>query len=302
LKIRAKHKAIRLRYIQPNFPKILIYLMFDIDREGGAFAWEDNDLPVPTFIVVNPENAHAHLIYELLTPVLLWDNASPKPIAYLDAIRRGYASTLGADLGYSSLITKNPCHSHWRRLAYPAAQYSLGELADYVSLTSEHYKQRRGIREDYAALGRNCTLFEVGRIYAYDSVCGLNGQDTLYAVVLAYISTYNAQEFAEPLPTREVESVAKSISKWTWERRENFKGRSGRHRRKTTDEELKQKQIQSAHNTAEIKRAATEAKIKNAVEKFLREGRKITKAAIAREAGISREAASRYYSHLIPKV
>ena len=74
---------------------------------------------------------------------------------------------------------------------------------------------------------------------------------------------------------------------------------SGRHRRKTKDdEELLARQVQSAHNTAEIKRAATEEKIRKAMDQFLREGRKITKAAIAREVGISREAIQRYYSPL----
>jgi len=286
-----------MSYIQPNFPFIIIYLMFDVDRDEAGASWIDAGLPKPTFIVVNLANGHAHLIYELLTPVLLWENASPKPIAYLDAIRRAYAQVLGADLGYSSLITKNPSHRTWYTFAY-SLQYELGELADYVSLSQSHYKPARGIREDYAALGRNCTLFEVGRIYAYDSVYGLNGQEELYAVVYGYIVSYNATEFAESLPEREVHGIAQSISQWTWERRENFKNRSGRHRRKTTDEELKQKQIQSAHNTAEIKRAATEAKIKKAVDKFLREGRKITKAGIAREAGVSRQAISTYYSHL----
>jgi hypothetical protein len=302
LKIRPKEKAIRFRYIQPNFPKILIYLMFDVDRDEAGASWIDASLPKPTFIVVNLENGHAHLIYELLTPVLLWDNASPKPIAYLDAIRRAYAFALGADLGYSSLITKNPSHSTWYTFA-SSLQYELGELADYVELPDSHYKQARGIREDYAALGRNCTLFEVGRFHAYDRVSDLSGQEKLYAVVLGYLSTYNATEFAESLPEREVHGIAISISKWTWERRENFKGRSGRHRRQTlNDEELRERHIQGAHSTNEIRKAATEAKIKKAVEKFLRLGRKITKAAIAREAGISREAASRYYSHLIPKV
>ncbi len=302
LKIRPKQSAIRMSYIQPNFPFIIIYLMFDVDRDEAGASWIDAGLPKPTFIVVNLANGHAHLIYELQTPVLLWENASPKPIAYLDAIRRAYAQVLGADLGYSSLITKNPSHRRWYTFAY-SLQYELRELADYVSLSQSHYKPARGIREDYAALGRNCTLFEVGRIYAYDSVYGLNGQEELYAVVYGYIVSYNATEFSESLPEREVHGIAQSISKWTWERRENFSGRSGQHRRQTkNDEELRERHIQGAHSTNEIRKAATEAKIKKAVDKFLRLGRKITKAGIAREAGISREAASRYYSHLIPKV
>ncbi len=298
LKILPKQSAIRMSYIQPNFPFIIIYLMFDVDRDEAGASWIDASLPKPTFIVVNLENGHAHLIYELLTPVLLWDNASPKPIAYLDAIRRAYAQVLGADLGYSSLITKNPSHRRWYTFAY-SLQYELGELADYVTLSDSHYKPFRGIRFDYAALGRNCTLFEVGRIYAYDRVCSQNSHSELYAVVYGYISTYNATEFAESLPEREVHGIARSISKWTWERRENFKNRSGRHRRQTkNDEELKQRLIEGAYSSHEVRKAATEAKIKKAVDTFLREGRKITKAGIAREAGVSREAVSRYYSHL----
>ena len=272
--------------------------MFDVDRDEAGASWIDAGLPKPTFIVVNLANGHAHLIYELLTPVLLWDNASPKPIAYLDAIRRAYAQVLGADLGYSSLITKNPSHRTWYTFAY-SLQYELRELADYVSLSQSHYKPARGIRFDYAALGRNCTLFEVGRIYAYDSVYGINGHSELYAVVYGYIVSYNATEFAESLPEREVHGIAQSISKWTWERRENFSGRSGRHRRKTKDdEEFKQRLVQGAYSSHEIRKAATEAKIKKAVDTFLREGWKITKAAIAREAGVSRQAINSYYSHL----
>ena len=281
LKIRPKESAIRMSYIQPNFPFIIIYLMFDVDRDEAGASWIDAGLPKPTFIVVNLANGHAHLIYELLTPVLLWENASPKPIAYLDAIRRAYAQVLGADLGYSSLITKNPSHRTWYTFAY-SLQYELWELADYVSLSQSHYKPARGIREDYAALGRNCTLFEVGRIYAYDSVYGLNGHSELYAVVYGYIVSYNATEFAESLPEREVHGIAQSISKWTWERRENFSGRSGRHIRQTTDSELKKIRSVNAYNTHQIMNAATEEKIRKAIDKALRKGIKPTQANIAK--------------------
>ena len=281
LKIRPKQSAIRMSYIQPNFPFIIIYLMFDVDRDEAGASWIDAGLPKPTFIVVNLANGHAHLIYELLTPVLLWENASPKPIAYLDAIRRAYAQVLGADLGYSSLITKNPSHRTWYTFAY-SLQYELWELAEYVTLSNSHYKPFRGIREDYAALGRNCTLFEVGRFHAYDRVYGLNGQDELYAVVYGYISKYNATEFSESLSEREVHGIAISISKWTWERRENFSGRSGRHIRQTTDSELKKIRSVNAYNTHQIMNAATEEKIRKAIDKALRKGIKPTQANIAK--------------------
>ena len=54
----------------------------------------------------------------------------------------------------------------------------------------------------------------------------------------------------------------------------------------------------NAHQTAEIKRAVTEAKIKQVIDTFLREGRKITKSAIAKEVGVTRQTINRYYSYL----
>ena len=89
--------------------------------------------------------------------------------------------------------------------------------------------------------------------------------------------------------------IAKSIAKFTWKYRNTI---SGGYERKTTDEELKEIRTANAHQTAEIKRLATERKIKKAIDTFLREGRRITKAGIAREVGISRSTALKYYSHL----
>ena len=45
-------------------------MLFDIDREGGALAWEDNGLPMPAWATINRENRHAHLAYALAAPVL----------------------------------------------------------------------------------------------------------------------------------------------------------------------------------------------------------------------------------------
>ena len=116
-------------------------------------------------------------------------------------------------------------------------------------------------------------------------------QDALFA----HLNNVNHTEFAEPLPMNEVRYIAKSIAKFTWKYRNTI---SGGYERKTTDEELKKIKVANAHQTAEIKRLATEAKIKKAIDIFLREGRRITKAGIAREIGITREAISRYYSDL----
>ncbi|MCV5889293.1 replication initiation protein, partial [Escherichia coli] len=45
--IRPKSTAIKKKYLQVNQPKLVTYLVFDIDRQGGVLAWYDNDLPTP---------------------------------------------------------------------------------------------------------------------------------------------------------------------------------------------------------------------------------------------------------------
>ena len=114
LLIRTKKTAFeRYIYIQLNKYYAVCYLTFDVDREGAGAEWYfDLDLPAPTFVTVNPENLYAHLVYELITPVLLWENARQKPIQWLNAIRMEWTETLRADAGYNGLITKNPNSSH----------------------------------------------------------------------------------------------------------------------------------------------------------------------------------------------
>jgi len=296
LVIRTKKTAFeKYIYIQLNKYYAICYLTFDVDREGAGAEWYfDLDLPAPTFITINPENLYAHLVYELITPVLLWENARQKPIEWLNAIRRAWTEALRADAGYNGLISKNPNHSHWHILDFNA-RYELIELSEAVTIKDHHYQTPKGFREDFAQEGRNNFLFEMGRFYSYRKKDDCKNETTLEDVIFAHIDNINRTEFATPLPTNEVRHIAKSIAKFTWVNRHTI---TGGYKRKTTDDELKQIKVVTAHKTNEIRKATTEAKIKKAVDRFLREGRKITKAGIAREVGISRQAMSTYYSHM----
>ncbi len=94
----------------------------------------------------------------------------------------------------------------------------------------------------FLGLGRNCTLFEVGRKYAYEQVFAfktLLDKDSFNKEVLSYIESNNHQ-FPEPLGINECKSIAKSISNWTWKH----------YRKKISDKEWKE-YVQSTH-TSEI--------------------------------------------------
>jgi hypothetical protein len=294
LKIRPKKTAFsRYAYLQLNNHWSDTYLIFDVDRSGAALAWDDADILAPTFITINRQNGHAHLVYELITPV--WKNASEKPIKWLKSIKRDLTEILGADTGFTGLISKNPNHSRWDVLDFGGRNelVELSESAEVALLRSP--RPPKALHDKFTGEGESNFLFNGGRFYGYWIGRQCANWDELRDRLSTHLSNLCISR-NEPIRRRRIEYMAKYIADWVWPRRDNF-GRSGRHRRKTTDEELLKIRRDNASKTVEIKRAATEEKIKKAIDKFLREGRRITKAAIAREAKVNRSTVYEY-SHL----
>lgn len=211
LRIRPPKAALQYRHIQPNAPQEAAWLIFDVDYAGAAFAWEKAGLPPPTITASNPENGHAHLFYGLNTPVGLSDNAHVKPILYAAAVKEAFRARLCADLGYTGRTAKNPLHDAWRVL-WVQHLYDLGELAEYVTLP----KQR--LKRESEGLGRNRTLFDEVRFWAYQWVMAYkrNGANSeqWHNAVLDQTSSMNS--FSPPLPYSEVRSISKSVARSTW--------------------------------------------------------------------------------------
>jgi hypothetical protein len=206
--------ALTYRYMQLNPPPQKSFMVFDIDRPGAAWAAEDADLPVATLTVVNPANKHAHLIYVLSSPVCTSPYAHEQPQRYLEAIEDAYRERLGADLSYAGLLAKNPWHSHWDTLENGNAVYSLSALAEYVELPFSRQEQKT-LRAN--VLGRNCTLFDTLRHWAYAAIKGSwkpEGEWKWHEAVLSEALRLNV--FEEALPVREVKSIARSVARWTW--------------------------------------------------------------------------------------
>lgn len=217
LAIRALKSAMKRQYIQMNPPHLCFWLTLDIDRPGGALAWEDAGLPPPAFAVANRENAHAHITWGLSAPVLTTEAARQAPLRYLNAIRNAYTSLTNADRGYSGLITKNPRNSRWRTLYGAPKLYDLGELAEYVDL--DKFKDTRSNAEQ-VGIGRNVSLFDHVRKWSYTEIRLFRGPGRQHFEVWAnhVLSQVEARngDFREPLPFSEVKAIAKSIAKWTW--------------------------------------------------------------------------------------
>lgn len=220
VRIRSLKQALTKCYIQANPPHMRVWSMYDIDRPGGGLAWEDENLPPPSWATVNKTNGHAHLVYGLRAPVLTVSmEARQAPLRYLNAVESAFRAKLRGDDGYSGLITKNPSHPLWHTLRGPELAYELGDLAEWVDL--DRFKAKQGVKVAEVGLGRNVTVFDFVRTWAYKKVREYKGQQGGFVhwqkAVYDRCMARNA-DFGCPMDSREAYHIAKSVAKWTWSR------------------------------------------------------------------------------------
>lgn len=220
LQIRPKHIALLKRYIQPNHPYYTHFFVFDLDYPTAYidFYYSMVGVPTPNLIVENPENGHAHYIYQLATPIYQTDASKPKPIEYGNAVYNALREVLRADNGYTGLITKNALHKHWRTHVLREQPYTLDQLSEHLELTSKQIN--KPIAPDEAVgLGRNCCVFHTVRKWAYVAIRKHRGStynQWLDAVLNECVSLNN--QFTLPMNHNEMKGIAKSIARWVWKR------------------------------------------------------------------------------------
>lgn len=218
VRIRSLKQALSKAYIQANPPHLRVWSIYDVDRPGGGISWDAENLPAPSWATINKQNGHAHLVWGLKAPVLV-DSADLRqgPLRYLCAVESAFRERLQADQGYSGLITKNPAHPLWRTLRGRRMDYELGELADWVDLP-KHLPKRK---PDEVGLGRNVTVFDWLRQYAYRQIRHYKGDVRNFVLWQSHLNSKalgRNGDLLHPLDGREVWHIAKSVAKWTWRR------------------------------------------------------------------------------------
>ena len=200
--------------IQFNWRHSVKWLAYDDDNELSRFNWNDRLCPPPNILAINQANGHGHLFYGLLTPVHNYEGASAKALRYMGAVDVALTEALGADPGYTKLLAKNPLHDRWEVLFPRESLYDLDELASWVDLDQYRDKRRRLPNVGY---GRNCSLFETLRIWAYRQrrKQSFLSEEMFRDSVLNHAFSINAG-FEPPLSHSEVRATAKSVSRWTW--------------------------------------------------------------------------------------
>lgn len=299
LRVRSKGYAFTKRSIQVNTPWECRYIVIDRDAEY------DIALPVqPSIAILNERNGHSHLLYELVNPVLLGDKVRDKPQRFLDSVRHRLTAGCGGDTAYAGHITKNPLHPDWRVVRTGRA-YTLDYLSRAVREIPVTRKSRSEVQVSHS---RNCTLFDTVRVWAYGHVNDHAGIDAWRAAVLVQASQVNqmltSMGFAEPLPQREVASVARSISKWTWGNRSRLDRHYQRRGVLNLDPSLplKERQRLAAEHANRLRRAVTEARLWDVVSKAQADRVRLSVTLLAREVGIQRSALYAHYGDLLAEL
>ena len=213
MRILPRENAAIKKYVQPNAPWDLRWLIYDVDRETATFDWEDKNAPAPNIIATNRDNGHAHLFYGLAFPVHMNHGSRRHPLRLAGTVDIGLTNKLEADPAYAKLLSKNPLREdHWIVREYQQSLYDLNWLLDFLDV--DDYKDLRKHLPE-SGLGRNCTLFDNLREWAYKAIREpyFNFDMWLYAVE-SKAKHYN--HFEIPLPYSEVKSISKSVARWVW--------------------------------------------------------------------------------------
>jgi len=323
--VRKNANAANYPYIQHNHANKINWLVFDVDRGSeSALSYQEADLPDPNIIVKNPQNSNCHLFYRLKQPVWTHAAAGTKAQNYYKAIKNGLTKQIGADDNYCGLICKNPLHGQWQTTEIHSGQFELVTFGDCLKSTwkSQAVTMRKESEAANEVFGRNCSVFESLRFYAYDNVSsykqladnvGIRAYEMWLNTLIDAAVGFNSH-FNESLPYSEIRTIAKSVAKWTWsnynpserkrrgimgfgETRHNFNFNVPM----LDKDEIKRRQSLSAELTNKHRKENTELMIKQAIERLNANGEKVTKAAVAKATGLARSKIIANYSHLFPE-
>ena len=156
------------------------------------------ELPTPNVVATRMASGHTQVFYLLDRPVHRGEHARAKPLTFLGRVAEFYRATLGADSGYTGVLSSNPTHADYQT-SYPQSDpYTLTDLARVIP------KGWRVPRPPTTAEGRNSELF--------NALCRRGLRDTDRQLE-AWAHTYNDQ-FVPPMDAGELLGTIKSVHRY----------------------------------------------------------------------------------------
>ena len=156
------------------------------------------ELRTPNVYATRKASGHVQVFYLLDRPVHRGEHARVGPLTYLARVSEFYRATLGADYGYTGVLSSNPTHAEY------IASYPMVEPYALVDLASVIPRGWRVPRPATTAEGRNCELFR--------ALCRRDLQDTDRQLE-AFAHAYNGQ-LTPSLDAGELRNILKSVYRY----------------------------------------------------------------------------------------
>ncbi|MGI4894120.1 MAG: replication initiation protein [Janthinobacterium lividum] len=214
----SRAQALTRRYLEHSPRALQGMVVVDVDHPDALLRALSRPLrhPEPSWVAETPASGRGHVGWVLQSPVCRTDAARLAPMQLLARIEDGCRRSLGGDVGYTGLLTKNPTHPSWATTWARGEPYNLTELAKHLDdhLPGGLPTLPRRARE-CSGVGRNVYLFDELRAWAYSAWRRYDDITEWREVTHAQALNLNA-EFPVPLGAGEAGQLAKSVAGWVW--------------------------------------------------------------------------------------
>lgn len=214
LRVMPVQEALTHTFIATNNISMTNMLVLDVDdsdseRAIKSLVYDDETLPEPNWLTINEATGHGHVGYWLAEPVTTTALGRVKPMLFAAAVHEGLRQVVPGDPGYTNRITRSP-YSH-PTLHMREEPYELREIASKISIP-----RRLPSKATTHGLGRNCTLFNDLRTWAYSAWRNFTLYEEFEFATHAMCHTLGLQFADDPLTTSETNAIARSVARWVW--------------------------------------------------------------------------------------
>jgi hypothetical protein len=209
-----RERALTYRNLQVNPRSHVFSLVIDVDHPDAMVRAFNTELPKPHWVCESP-SGRAHVGYMLEVPVTRNNTSNRRPEYLLAQVECSLIRELDGDPSYNGLLTKNPVHPDWETHWGASELSTLASMAKQLKL--EPNPTRHVLTPDSGSYGRNVTMFNGTRLWAYEAVRRYWGDSAndFFIATLNHATMLNLS-LPNPLSAAEVKGIAKSVAAWTW--------------------------------------------------------------------------------------
>ena len=193
------------------------------------WVWNNEGKPVPNIVVTNPETMKSHLYFRLGTPVHNNIGSSKRARYMYNRLRKELTVLFEADPNYVNKVAHCPFCKEYCMEILNEIPYTMKQLSVYTKGVIVKDKERSVANTECS---RNCTLFNLVRMWAYSAVGAYKSFSTFYDSVAEFVESHNgSQEVAEisgksmPLSFSETRSIINSVAEYVWSHRGRYVSR-----------------------------------------------------------------------------